>query len=157
MHCKAYSVQVQTEDESDVSHKHEKSMCFVMFIALVLAWLKCRNWYQVSPGIKSNFGSLNPGGYLDLVWMESAARALKPLSIFKDHFHRKRYQFLRIFLEIQAHFPKFLGVRHANIRKFWIFLKNEAIFKDIFVENGTHVQGFLVKKRPIRDAHPYMS
>ena len=31
------------------------------------------------------------------------------------------------------------------------------MFMDIFVENGTHVQGFLVKKKPFRVAHPCMS
>ena len=28
------------------------------------------------------------------------------------------------------------------------------MFSDIFVETGTHVEGFLVKKPPIRAAHP---
>ena len=31
------------------------------------------------------------------------------------------------------------------------------MFRTIFVENGTHVQGFLVKKRPTRAVHSHMS
>ena len=37
------------------------------------------------------------------------------------------------------------------------FLKNGPMLRDIFVGNGAHVLGFLVKKRPIRAAHPRMS
>ena len=54
--------------------------------------------------------------------------SLKPLHIFKGHFGRKRYPFLGIFLKIT----------------------NGPMFRDIFVKNKTHVEGFLVKKRPIR-------
>ena len=32
--------------------------------------------------------------------------------------------------------------------------KVDPCFTDFLVKNGTHVQGFLVKKRPIRVAHP---
>ena len=35
-------------------------------------------------------------------------------------------------------------------------LENRTMFGDTFVENGTQVYGFLVKKRPIRAAHPLM-
>ena len=30
------------------------------------------------------------------------------------------------------------------------------MFRDIFVENGTHFQGFFAKKGPIRAAHSHM-
>ena len=61
-----------------------------------------------------------PGAGGTQIWFgrESAARALKPLPMFKGHFGRKRYPFLGIFLEILAHFSNFSGVCHANTRKF---------------------------------------
>ena len=31
------------------------------------------------------------------------------------------------------------------------------MLRDIFAENGTYVKGFIVKKQPIRVAHPWMS
>ena len=31
-----------------------------------------------------------------------------------------------------------------------IFWKNGSLFREIFVENGTHVQGFLVKSDPLK-------
>ena len=63
---------------------------------------------------------MNTGGYPDLVW--------KPLPMFKGHFGRKRYPFLGIFLEIQAHFSQF-------------FSQTLEI-----LEKGTHVLGYFCRK-----------
>ena len=35
--------------------------------------------------------------------------------------------------------------------------KRRPTFRDIFVKDGTHVEGFLVTKQPIGVAHPCMS
>ena len=51
-----------------------------------------------------------------------AARASKPLPIYKGDFGRKRYPFLRIFLEKYAHFSKILqfsGFSKCKNQKIW--------------------------------------
>ena len=75
-------------------------------------------------------GWLLPGGTQIWVGQGCAARASKPLPIFKGDFGRKGYPFLRIFLEKWAHFSK--------ISQFLWFLpcglsqKSWPMFKDFF-------------------------
>ena len=64
-----------------------------------------------------------------------AARASKPIPIFKGHFGRKEHPFLGISLKCIPIFLQFLGVHMTNTQKNW---KNRPTFIDIFVENGTH-------------------
>ena len=77
-----------------------------------------------------------PGDGDTQIWFDVQLKPPKPLSIFKGDFARKGYPFLGIFLKISVHFSQFLGVRMANTWKFW---KDGPMFRDIFVENGTHV------------------
>ena len=82
-----------------------------------------------------------------------AARASKPLPIFKGDFGRKGYPFLKnFFLKNRPIFQKFLNFHHAKTRKFGLSQKSWPMFKDFLVKNGTHVWGFFVKRRhiPIR-------
>ena len=55
-----------------------------------------------------------------------------------------------------THFYRFF-LKYRPTFATWKFCKNGPMFSDIFVEKGTHVLGFLVKKLLIRVAHPCLS
>ena len=91
-------------------------------------------------GSQCNAGS--PGGYSDYFGLEGGApfKPQNPLHIFKSHFGRKGYPFLRIFLEKYAQFSKillfsgFLPCKNlGSVRKLYTCLRI------LFVKNGTHV------------------
>ena len=81
------------------------------------------------------------------IWFgkRGATRALKPLPFSKGHFCQKRYPFLRIFLEIEAYFSNFSGVRIYFGNFGW---QTPNILN--ILEKWTHVYGFFFwKSRPM--------
>ena len=70
---------------------------------------------------------------------------------------QKRVPIFKVFSsKIGPFFKNFVIFRVFAMPKTWKFglsQKSWPMFKDFLVKNGTHVWGFLVKKRPIRAAH----
>ena len=105
-----------------------------------------------------------PGGTQIWVGQGCAARASKPIPIFKGDFGQKGYPCLRIFLQKWAYFSKILrfsGFSHGENPENHVIWgsvrKVDPCLRIFWVKNGTHVEGFLVKKRPIRAAHPRLA
>ena len=61
--------------------------------------------------------------------------------------------FLGIFSKYRLIFQNF----RVNTEKFWKIWQDGPMFRDIFVENGTHVSGFHMKKQPIWAACPHIA
>ena len=74
---------------------------------------------------------------------------IHPITMFhyrgRGHFDRKGYSILRIFLQIQAIFYH-LGCSPCKQPKFWNW-RNRLMFRDFFVENGTHVWNLFVVEK----------
>ena len=51
-----------------------------------------------------------------------------------------------IFMDFSQNIGPFFKIFRSSHGKFRNFGKKETMFKGVFVENGTHVEGFLVKK-----------
>ena len=68
------------------------------------------------------------GGYSDLFIWGCATQALRPIPIFKGNSGRKRYPFLRIYLDIQDHFSIFFWCLHGHHLKFWKCWTNSPMF-----------------------------
>ena len=95
-------------------------------------------------------------GYLDLVWTEVYRSNLETTTHFWGSFWQQNVHIFKDFSQNLE--PCFTIIRCSmvNTRTVWKFWKNRPMFGYIFVANGKRVNGFLVKKWPIRAARPHV-